>query len=125
MCGINGIFHFQSQRKVDSKILTKMRDSMDHRGPDDKGLFVKNNVGLGHRRLSILDVSAAGHQPFSSDDERFVMVYNEGGSMSWFTQELRMASSHNHKSLRHSVLISSSCITIIVLASIVPTHQHQ
>ncbi len=76
MCGINGIFHFQSQRKVDSKILTKMRDSMEHRGPDDKGLFVKNNIGLGHRRLSILDVSAAGHQPFSSDDERFVMVYN-------------------------------------------------
>ena len=76
MCGINGIFHFQSQRKVDSKILTKMRDSMDHRGPDDQGLFVENNIGLGHRRLSILDVSAAGHQPFSSDDERFVMVYN-------------------------------------------------
>lgn len=76
MCGINGIFHFQSQRKIDSKILTKMRDSMDHRGPDDQGLFVENNIGLGHRRLSILDVSAAGHQPFSSDDERFVMVYN-------------------------------------------------
>ena len=76
MCGINGIFHFQSQRKIDSKILTKMRDSMDHRGPDDQGLFVENNIGLGHRRLSILDVSAAGYQPFSSDDERFVMVYN-------------------------------------------------
>ena len=76
MCGINGIFHFQSQRKIDSKILTKMRDSMDHRGPDDQGLFVENNIGLGHRRLSILDVSAAGHQPYSSDDDRFVMVYN-------------------------------------------------
>ncbi|WP_369765569.1 asparagine synthase (glutamine-hydrolyzing) [Flavobacterium sp. WC2429] len=76
MCGINGIFHLQSQRKIDSRILTKMRDALEHRGPDDKGIFVENNIGLGHRRLSILDVSAAGHQPFLSDDERFVMVYN-------------------------------------------------
>lgn len=76
MCGINGIFHLQSQRKIDSYILTKMRDSLEHRGPDDKGIFVENNIGLGHRRLSILDVSASGHQPFLSDDERFVMVYN-------------------------------------------------
>ncbi|WP_367773832.1 asparagine synthase (glutamine-hydrolyzing) [Flavobacterium sp. WC2421] len=76
MCGINGIFHLQSQRKIDSRILTKMRDALEHRGPDDKGIFIENNIGLGHRRLSILDVSAAGHQPFLSDDERFVMVYN-------------------------------------------------
>ena len=41
-----------------------MRDSLEHRGPDDKGIFAENNIGLGHRRLSILDVSAAGHQPF-------------------------------------------------------------
>lgn len=53
-----------------------MRDALEHRGPDDKGIFVENNIGLGHRRLSILDVSAAGHQPYSSDDDRFVMVYN-------------------------------------------------
>ena len=76
MCGINGIFHLQSQRKIDNTILTKMRDSLEHRGPDDKGIFVENNIGFGHRRLSILDVSAAGHQPFLSDDKRYVMVYN-------------------------------------------------
>jgi asparagine synthase (glutamine-hydrolysing) len=76
MCGINGILHLQSQKKVDSRILTKMRDSLEHRGPDDKGLFVEKNIGLGHRRLSIIDVSSAGHQPFLSDDERFVMVFN-------------------------------------------------
>jgi asparagine synthase (glutamine-hydrolysing) len=76
MCGINGIFHLQSQKKVDERLLTKMRDSLEHRGPDDKGLFIENNVGLGHRRLSILDVSAAGHQPFLSDDGRYVMTYN-------------------------------------------------
>lgn len=76
MCGINGILHFQSQRKVDERILTKMRDSLAHRGPDDQGLFIDKNIGFGHRRLSILDVSVAGHQPFLSDDARYVMVYN-------------------------------------------------
>ena len=76
MCGINGILHLQTQKKVDERLLTKMRDSLEHRGPDDKGLFIENNIGLGHRRLSILDVSVAGHQPFFSDDGRYVMTYN-------------------------------------------------
>jgi asparagine synthase (glutamine-hydrolysing) len=76
MCGINGILHLQSQKKVDERILTKMRDSLEHRGPDDKGLFVENNIGFGHRRLSILDISTAGHQPFLSDDGRYILVYN-------------------------------------------------
>ena len=76
MCGINGILHLQSNKRVDERILTKMRDSLEHRGPDDKGLFIENNIGLGHRRLSILDVSVAGHQPFLSDDGRYVMTYN-------------------------------------------------
>ena len=76
MCGINGILHLQTQKKVDERLLTKMRDSLEHRGPDDKGLFIENNIGLGHRRLSILDVSSAGHQPFLSDDGRYVMTYN-------------------------------------------------
>jgi asparagine synthase (glutamine-hydrolysing) len=53
-----------------------MRDSLEHRGPDDKGLFIENNIGLGHRRLSVIDVSSAGHQPFLSDDARYVLVYN-------------------------------------------------
>ncbi len=76
MCGINGILHLQSQKKVDECLLTKMRDSLEHRGPDDKGLFIENNLGLGHRRLSILDVSKAGQQPFISENGRYVMVYN-------------------------------------------------
>ena len=76
MCGINGMFHLQSSKNIDERTLTKMRDILEHRGPDDKGLFIKNNIGLGHRRLSILDISSAGHQPFSSEDNRYVMVYN-------------------------------------------------
>jgi asparagine synthase (glutamine-hydrolysing) len=76
MCGINGILHLQSQKKIDERVLTKMRDSLEHRGPDDKGIFIENNIGLGHRRLSILDVSLGGHQPFASEDGRYAMVYN-------------------------------------------------
>ncbi len=76
MCGINGILHLQAQKKVDENILTRMRDALQHRGPDDKGLFVENNIGFGHRRLSILDITSAGHQPFISDDGRYIMVYN-------------------------------------------------
>ncbi|MFV8366571.1 asparagine synthase (glutamine-hydrolyzing) [Flavobacterium sp. XS1P27] len=76
MCGINGILHLQSQKKIDERVLVKMRDSLEHRGPDDKGLFIENNIGFGHRRLSILDVSLAGHQPFLSEDGRYVLVYN-------------------------------------------------
>ena len=76
MCGINGILHLQIQKNVDERTLTKMRDSLEHRGPDDKGLFIKNNIGFGHRRLSVIDVSSAGHQPFLSEDGRYAMVYN-------------------------------------------------
>ena len=76
MCGINGILNLQTQKKVDERILTKMRDALEHRGPDDKGIFLENNIGFGHRRLSILDTSSAGHQPFLSENGRFVMVFN-------------------------------------------------
>lgn len=76
MCGINGMLHLQSQKKIDERVLVKMRDSLEHRGPDDKGLFIENNIGFGHIRLSILDVSLAGHQPFLSEDGRYVLVYN-------------------------------------------------
>ena len=76
MCGINGILHLQSQKKVDERILTQMRDALEHRGPDDKGIYIQQNIGLGHRRLSILDVTSAGHQPFLSEDGRYAMVYN-------------------------------------------------
>ncbi|MBK8600965.1 MAG: asparagine synthase (glutamine-hydrolyzing) [Flavobacterium sp.] len=76
MCGINGILHLQPQRKVEERVLTLMRDALEHRGPDDKGIFVDKNIGLGHRRLSILDVTSAGHQPFLSEDGRYAMVFN-------------------------------------------------
>ena len=76
MCGINGIaFSSKSKRQIDDEILARMRDCITHRGPDEKGLFVDSNVGFGHRRLSIVDVSH-GHQPMSNSDESCVIIYN-------------------------------------------------
>jgi asparagine synthase (glutamine-hydrolysing) len=75
MCGINGILKF-SQDKVDQNQLLKMRDALEHRGPDDAGFFIQDNIGLGHRRLSIIDTSAAGHQPFISENKRYILVFN-------------------------------------------------
>lgn len=76
MCGICGVaFTTRSGREVDRESLTRMRDSMRHRGPDGAGLFVGRRAGLGHRRLSIIDV-AHGAQPMASDDGRLQLVYN-------------------------------------------------
>ena len=75
MCGINGIFHL-NYRQVDQNQLIKMRDILEHRGPDDSGIYISKNIGLGHRRLSIIDTSAAGHQPFISDNGRYIIVFN-------------------------------------------------
>ncbi|HYK22822.1 MAG TPA: asparagine synthase (glutamine-hydrolyzing) [Pyrinomonadaceae bacterium] len=76
MCGINGIaFSSQSGRRVDADLLCRMRDVITHRGPDDEGLFIDENVGLGHRRLSIVDV-AAGHQPMTNEDSSLYIIYN-------------------------------------------------
>ena len=75
MCGLNGILHL-NHRRVDENQLVKMRDILEHRGPDDKGIYLNNNIGLGHRRLSIIDTSSAGHQPFIADNGRYIIVFN-------------------------------------------------
>ena len=76
MCGICGIaIPERLQRPVDQSRLTRMRDTLVHRGPDGSGLFVDGPIGLGHRRLSIVDV-AHGAQPMTTDDGRSTIVYN-------------------------------------------------
>ncbi|WP_309608040.1 asparagine synthase (glutamine-hydrolyzing), partial [Flavobacterium sp.] len=75
MCGINGILHFNN-KSVNENQLIKMRDSLEHRGPDDADIFIQNNIGLGHRRLSIIDTSTAGHQPYHSENGRYILVFN-------------------------------------------------
>ncbi len=76
MCGINGIaLSSRSGETVDVRVLERMRDCVRHRGPDDSGVFVDGRVGLGHRRLSIVDV-AAGHQPMTNEDGTLRITYN-------------------------------------------------
>lgn len=76
MCGINGIVYSErSGRDVDRGLLGRMRDTLEHRGPDEAGLFVDGNVGLGHRRLSIVDLKN-GQQPMFNGDRSCVIVYN-------------------------------------------------
>lgn len=76
MCGICGIVTpAGSNRVVRQDQVTRMRDTMVHRGPDGAGLFLEPGVALGHRRLSIVDV-AHGAQPMASDDGRYQLVYN-------------------------------------------------
>ncbi len=76
MCGINGIaFSSESKRRIDRRVLEAMRDVQFHRGPDDGGIFAEENIGLGHRRLSIVDVSL-GSQPMFNEDGSLVIIYN-------------------------------------------------
>ncbi len=76
MCGINGIaFSSRSRRRVDPSVLKSMRDVITHRGPDDEGIFIEDGIGLGHRRLSIVDV-ASGHQPMTNEDGSLHIIYN-------------------------------------------------
>ncbi len=78
MCGIVGVVNLSTDEPVSSGLLLSMADTMEHRGPDDRGVWVPEHgqVGLAHRRLSIVDTSAAGHQPMSTPDGRVWVTFN-------------------------------------------------
>nr|WP_087473780.1 asparagine synthase (glutamine-hydrolyzing) [Nitrospira cf. moscoviensis SBR1015] len=75
MCGISGIVYEDPAAIIDRAQLIAMRDCMTYRGPDDAGLFIDGPVGLGHRRLSIIDLGG-GHQPMSNEDGSLRIVFN-------------------------------------------------
>src|SRR6266852_4684326 len=75
MCGITGIVQFSQNEQVDAGILRRMCAAMVHRGPDDEGIYTSGRVGLGMRRLSIIDLST-GHQPISNEDGSLWIVFN-------------------------------------------------
>lgn len=75
MCGICGIIDF-NKKEIHQEEIFPMMKAMKHRGPDDDGVFTFQNLGLGFVRLSILDLSAAGHQPMESKDGRYMLVFN-------------------------------------------------
>lgn len=75
MCGIAGVLHRDPRRPASVEQVGRMCDEIAHRGPDDSGVFVDGPVGLGMRRLSIIDL-AGGHQPMQTPDGRFTIVFN-------------------------------------------------
>ena len=75
MCGIVGRVNF-NKKEVDEVQIRAMMRKIKHRGPDDEGVFIDKNIGLGFVRLSIIDLSKAGHQPMFSDDRRYVIIFN-------------------------------------------------
>ncbi len=75
MCGITGIFDTRGRRDIDRRVLSRMNESQYHRGPDEGGLHLEPGVGLGHRRLSIIDLST-GQQPLYNEDQSVCVVFN-------------------------------------------------
>src|SRR5579859_1951080 len=75
MCGISGIVSKQHHESLPA-IIRRVNDAMSHRGPDADGFFVEEGVALGHRRLSIIDLSSAANQPFKDHSGRYMMVFN-------------------------------------------------
>jgi len=75
MCGIAGQFNFEGYKPVARETIVRMARSIAHRGPDDEGFFVAGPVGLGFRRLSIIDL-AGGHQPMSDAEETIWVIFN-------------------------------------------------
>ncbi len=75
MCGLAGIFHLNGTQAIDAALLRRMTTAIAHRGPDGDGFHVEPHVGLGHRRLAVIDV-AGGHQPMFNEDNSVVIVFH-------------------------------------------------
>ncbi|OGX68553.1 MAG: asparagine synthase (glutamine-hydrolyzing), partial [Paenibacillus sp. RIFOXYA1_FULL_44_5] len=74
MCGISGVLYFEP-KEPSSRLLKQMTDVIQHRGPDDTGFFAEDHIGLGFRRLSIIDIKE-GHQPLSNEDDSVWIIFN-------------------------------------------------
>lgn len=105
MCGIAGYINFDKEKPASKEVIKKMTDVISHRGPDGEGVFIDKNLGLGHRRLSIIDL-ATGDQPMFSDDKSIVLIFN-GEIYNYI--ELR----EELKSLGHSFRTTSDTEVII------------
>lgn len=105
MCGVCGIVSFDHSIGIEVHRIAQMTESLSHRGPDNHGVWVKGPIGLGHCRLSIIDLTEAGHQPMSNENGRFWISYN--GEVYNF-QQLRMeleTKGHRFKSLTDTEVI--------------------
>jgi len=105
MCGISGIIRFNDE-PIEETVALKMRDSIAHRGPDDAGIYMNTRVALGNRRLSVMDVSDKGKQPFSSSDGRYIIVFNgEIYNYKEFVPELKKKGVHFRSATDTEVLL--------------------
>ena len=100
MCGICGKIYFDSARQVDGAVISSMSSVLQHRGPDDHGVYVAGPVGLGHQRLSIIDTSTAGHQPMSNEDGSIWIVFN--GEIYNFAELRRDLEKQGHRFTSHT-----------------------
>jgi asparagine synthase (glutamine-hydrolysing) len=94
MCGIAGVYNYASEQPIDAARLKHMTDVIAHRGPDDDGFFIAGRVGLGHRRLSIIDV-AGGHQPIFNEDGTVAIVFN--GEIYNYLELAKLVEARGHK----------------------------
>lgn len=94
MCGICGIVRLDGA-PVDPCDLDRLTDALTHRGPDGRGTFIDGNVGLGHRRLKILDLSKAAHQPMRSPDGSVALTFN--GEIYNFAEIRKMLENRGHR----------------------------
>jgi asparagine synthase (glutamine-hydrolysing) len=99
MCGIAGIFHVESSKPVDPERVRRMTDAIAHRGPDGSGVWTAPGIGLGHRRLSIIDLGG-GAQPMLTEDERFALSFN--GEIYNFQELRKELESLGHQFRTHS-----------------------
>ena len=107
MCGIAGVLHFDTDRMVDQTMLERMTDVLSHRGPDGRGFFRAKNIGLGHRRLAIIDLTT-GDQPMFSDDKSLAIVFNgEIYNYVELREELKLLGHHFKTSSDTEVILSA------------------
>ena len=110
MCGIAG--YFDTTKTITRDHLEMMTSKIEHRGPDAQGIFVEGPCGLGHRRLSIIDLSERANQPMISSNERYIIVYN--GEVYNF-REIGARLKSNVSNIKDSVQLKTSSDTEVVL----------
>ena len=94
MCGICGQFNYRSTEPVDPQVINRMMNTIVHRGPDDEGSYIKGPLGLGFRRLSIIDLSG-GHQPMADASKKIWIVFN--GEIYNFKEIRKILESKGHQ----------------------------
>ena len=117
MCGINGFISEEHSDKQREEVVKRMNTTLAHRGPDNEGLWSGSHISLGHRRLSIIDLSAESNQPFFSNDGRYVIVYN-GELYNYRELKLELQRSAQGSSLQ-PYFFKTNSDTEVILASFI------